>query len=376
MTRAANRADGAPSVRRNALGLAFAVLALLIPASTAAADTRTDYAPVQSSRSFEPDIGGWAGSVQTDPLCLIPPLAVCPGISNSYQPSGGAGGPTDGFIRTSLLGVLAAIDSTNRGVFTSPEFVYRGDDGEKPTEVSFFLTRRADLNALLVDTGNQATFDVDLIPSTGTPIEVINERPLNGADSFTTIGATEIDPDQLVMGRAYRIRITTSYKTVATLIPNGTADYDNVVLRAATVQGERGPKGERGDRGSRGSSGRNGESKADRELKRQLRKIDIKARRVGNRRVKVTVKCPNQREDKCRFQLRAQLNRFGDRLSRTLRTDVQPGKKKSVRLKLLGGRIDELDGRGRITIRANVTSGEGKTEVFYRPRISNNKGRG
>ncbi len=375
MTRAANRAVGAPSVRRNALGLAFAVLALLIPASPAVADTKTDYAPDASSRSFTPNVGGWTETEVTDPLCLIPPLAVCPGITNSYESTNGAGGPTDGFIRTALSGVLAGIDSTNRGVWTSPVFTYQGDDGQQPTDVSFSLARRSDINALLVDAGNQATYDVDLIPvGGGLPLELINEAPLQDADGFTTIGSVDVDPSDLKIGTRYQIQITTNYRTVATLIPNGTADYDNVRLRASTVVGARGPKGERGNRGRGGRNG--GESKADRELKRQLRKIKIKAKRVGEKRVKVTVKCPNQREDKCRFQLRAQKNRFGTRLSRTLRTDVQPGKKKSVRLKLLGGRTDELDGRGRITIRAGVTSGEAKTEVFYRPRISNNKGRG
>ena len=369
MTRAANTAARAPSVRRNALGLAFAVLAFLVPASAAsAATTLTDYAPNTSSRTFTPNVGGWTSAVERDPLCAL----ACPGVTNSYEPSGGAFGPTDGYIRTSLSGLLAADDASARGIWTSPTFKYEGDRGEKPTDVNFFMGRRADVDALLVDAGNQATFDVDLIETAGDfPISLIKDQRLEGPEGFTAVTPVDVEPFLLSLGKSYQIRITTNYRTAATLIPNATADYDNVTLRASTTVGQR---GKRGGRGSRGRGGRNGgESKADRELKRQLRKINVTARRVSKRTIKVTVGCPKQQEKVCRFQLRAQLNRFGNRLSRTLRTNVQPGKRKAVRLKLLSGRLDELDGRRRITIRAGVSSGEAKTEVFYRPRLRNNR---
>jgi hypothetical protein len=102
----------------------------------------------------------------------------------------------------------------------------------------------------------------------------------------------------------------------------------------------------------------------------------IKAKRTGRRTVRAKLFCPKKAEEDCRIQVRAQLNRFGDRLSKTEKVRIKPGKSKNVNLRLISNRIDDLDGRGRITLSVNVRSqidGEdAKASVFYRPKISNN----
>jgi len=360
------------------------VLAALTLAPAALADTHTDYAPGAASQIFTPNVGGWTNSTSADPLCLNP--LICPSVTNSYQPTGGAFGPGDGFIRSALNGLTALVSITNRGIWESPTFVYNGDAGAIPTAVQFFMARRSDVSSLLsVDAANQATFDVDLIPQGGAPgpVEVINNAQLAGADNFTTVASAVIEPSALVIGRSYRIRITTSYKTVAAVIPNATADYDNVVLRASTIvgqqgppgpagpKGDEGPRGPKGERGPRGRGGKNGESPEDRRLKRLLRKVHVTVRRRGNNKLRVTVGCPKKAEDTCHFQARAQLNRFGDRLSRTKKTSVRRGKRKTITLTLLHSRRDLLDDRKRVEISAQVRSGDAKTTVFYRVRMKN-----
>ena len=55
----------------------------------------------------------------------------------------------------------------------------------------------------------------------------------------------QVDPAQLTIGHDYRIRLLTELDVpVGVLIPSGTIDYDNVLLRAAT-----GPAGGDGDDG-------------------------------------------------------------------------------------------------------------------------------
>jgi hypothetical protein len=362
---------------------------VLATAPAALADTATDYAPDAASRVFTPNVGGWTNSTSNDPLC-IPPLT-CPAASNSYVATGGAFGANDGFIRTSLSGVLGAISVTNRGIWESPTFTYNGDGGATPTSVQFFFARRTNTSALLVNAGNTATYDVDLLPQGGAPgpVSVVNDSPLSPTNGFVNVSAIDIPPAALVIGRSYRIRITTEYRTVATLIPAATSDYDNVILRAATIVGQQGPpgtdgprgeRGPKGERGPRGQGNNKGLSPEDRALKNALRNLKgkIKAKRTGRRTVKAKLFCPkkNKVDEDCRFQTRVQVNRFGERLSKTEKVRIKPGKSKNVNLRLLGNRTDELDGRGRVTlssvVRSRIDGQDAKVEVFYRPKIKNN----
>jgi hypothetical protein len=352
----------------------------LAASAPAFADTHTDYAPGAASQVFTPNVGGWTNSVSSDPLCLAP--LTCPAVANSYQASGGSFGAGDGYIRVGLTGLTGLISVTQRGIWESPAFTYNGNGGTVPTDVSFFMSRRANVGSLLVDAGNDATFDVTLVPQSGSapPVEVVNDAPLKGATAWSAVAAATITPGFLTIGTSYKIRITTNYRTVAALIPNATSDYDNVVLRASTIvgqpgaagpKGERGPKGQEGPKGSRGSSGNNGESPEDRRLKNLLRKEKFSARRKGNKIV-VTVKCPKKADENCKFQSRAQVNRFGDRLSRTRKANVRRGKKKKISLKLIHSREHLINGRKHVEVVSQVRSGKAKTTVFNRIRLKNN----
>ena len=362
------------------------MLGALALSAPAFADTKTDYAPALPAQVFTPNVGGWTNSTSNDPLCIAP--LTCPSVSNLYIGTGGAFGAGDGFIRTDLSGLLGLVSVRQTGTWQSPVFTYNGDAGAVPNQVEFFMSRRADVAALLVDAGNDANYDVTLVPQGGTapPVQIVNDAPLKGvsASAWTAVAAVPITPAFLVIGQNYVIRITTEYKTVATLIPNANADYDNVVLRASTIvgqpgpagpKGEEGPRGNRGpegNRGPRGNSGNNGESPEDRRLKNLLRKENFKARRKGPNRIVVTVKCPKKAEDTCKFQTRAQLNRFGDRLSRTEKANVRRGKSKKINLKLINSRKDLIKGRKRIQISSQVRSGKAKTTLLKRLRLKNN----
>ena len=159
------------------------------------------------------------------------------------------------------------------GTWQSPAFTYNGNAGAVPNEVNFFMSRRADVAALLVDAGNDANYDVTLVPQGGTapPVQIINDAPLKGATAWTAIAAVPIEPAFLMIGQSYVIRITTDYKTVATLIPDANADYDNVVLRASTIVGQPGPAGPKGSEGPKGSKGSRGPARQQRQQRREPR---------------------------------------------------------------------------------------------------------
>ncbi len=216
--------------RKLALSLALgatAAVSALAPA-VASADT---YAPQPNAQTFATSVGGWTNATNPDGLCI--PAVNCPLITNSYQSSGGVGGGSDGFIRSSVIALLGA-GAINTGVWTSPPFSYTGNGGNVPTSVTFNLARRSNVGALISAPGNVATYQVDLI-NTGTnaAVQVLPSANLVDTLGWQSIPTIAVDPAQLTLGANYVIRIRSNFATVADVIPMGNADYDNVVLTTA-----------------------------------------------------------------------------------------------------------------------------------------------
>lgn len=412
--------------RRLALVL-VAITALALPGTASAVTTKTDYAPNNpaadtSPRTFVTSADGWNGTqTAVGPLCAL--VITCPGVANNYVATGGINqGPgNDGFIRTAfstpgLVGVATDLTSV-RGIWTGPVFTYNGDAGNAPDQVRFLLSRRSNAGTLVnVPIDNEIAYSVDLVPagSGAEAVSLISEETVDGPTNFAPRGAVEVDPSDLVMGAQYQVRIITRYSAVAGVLPSATVDYDNVILRAISIQGtpgatgatgatgsngapgtngtngangaqgpkgdkgEKGERGQNGDRGPRGSNGNNGESPQDRALKNFLRGVKgkISAKRTGRRTIKAKLACPKKVDGDCEFNVLGLINRFEDRITKTEKTRIKNGKTKQITLHIINNRVKEIDGRGRITLQATVEAQvdgkSAKTTIFYRPKISNN----
>ena len=159
--------------------------------------------------------------------------------SNTHQSTNGAGGNGDGFIRTAV-GSVAGVLSSTTATWSSPTFTYNGAGGEVPDTVSFTMDRRVDAGALLallsgahyevvLDKAGGATGDLDAqVRCHHRPagVEVAHRCPRD-------------DPASLTIGADYRFRIATELDYVVGVLPGGTFDYDNVLLRASKVDADR-----------------------------------------------------------------------------------------------------------------------------------------
>jgi Ca2+-binding RTX toxin-like protein len=158
-----------------------------------------------------------------------------------HNGNGGTGGAGDGYLRVDIdgiLGLLTGVDAT----WQSPNFTYNGAAGEAPDRVFFTLDRRTDSAALLeLLLGDlcvlcEANYSVILDNVTaGTSLPLADEVELSNAAVWTSIPAIDVNPDQLTIGSEYRIRIVTHLELPAGVIPDAQFDYDNVLLRATTV---------------------------------------------------------------------------------------------------------------------------------------------
>src|SRR6188768_853083 len=209
----------------------LAILGLGMVASAGAATSK--YPPNAAARGFTGDAAGWTSSSGSEGTCLAPLL--CASVENSFQGAGGADG--GGFIRSAYTGVVGvtAVGGTSTGTWESPPFTYAGANGEEATSVSLALDRRASVDQLLAVDGNSAEYTVRLIDLSegGEALTLIPATTLAGANSWTGVARGSIDPESLVAGHDYRIQITSRYTSGTSVLVTGSADYDNVVLKAS-----------------------------------------------------------------------------------------------------------------------------------------------
>jgi len=217
-------------------GLAATALATIsfsaaVADSAAAANSTTSiYHPAKGSRAFGSNDGGWKGSKESGGSCAVDSL--CPTVTNSYQGTGGADGNGDGYLR-SAFGPLLGVGGERSAIWRSPVFAYKGAEGQFPDVVSFDLDRRADVDALVSTSGNDADFTAKLVDQkTGKGISLTGPTPLANATDWSSIKTETVDPEKLVIGHPYFIRISSRIQFGADVFPDSTADYDNVVLEA------------------------------------------------------------------------------------------------------------------------------------------------
>ena len=215
------------SIRAAAISFIAGALLTIGFAAPAAAETSV-YHPNAGSRNFNSGAGGWTGSQDSGGPCET--ASACPDVTNTYQPNGGSGG--GGFIRSAFGGTLG-VGGERSALWSSPAFVYRGAKNQFPDQLSFDLDRRADVDALLSVTGNEAEFTAELVDAqTGTAVTTAATAPLEGAPDWAAIPTASVNPKQLEIGRSYFIRIISRIEFGADVLANSTADYDNVVLTA------------------------------------------------------------------------------------------------------------------------------------------------
>jgi hypothetical protein len=80
----------------------------------------------------------------------------------------------------------------------------------------------------------------------------------SGANDWRSVRSGAVDPGRLVIGDGYRLLITTTYVTGTSALVSGSADYDNVALRAGDEEAGKGGKG----KGSRGGDGSDDSSRS------------------------------------------------------------------------------------------------------------------
>lgn len=326
-----------------------------VSAATASAQTFVSkYHPNASVRNFPGGASGWTGDSTSEGLCV--PVLLCPSITNTGETQGGAGGANDGFIRTSL-GSLTGVGATSTGFWTSPSFVYRGAEGRKANQVTFRVTRRSDVGQLLNVAGNEANYSVDLVDeNTGVAVQLIDTRTLAGAPDWTTGPSVAINPDLLIAGRTYRFKITTTYVTGETVIPGGSADYDNVVLTAKQVPLVVGPP---------------------RVLNVAFLTSFINNNTSNHTRVRqnslfVLVRCPGIARQKgrgCRFEVTGMWHRRGPTATDTRRLFLAPRQDRTIKLHLKRQYRAAIFRREEILVRYRVRVGNVRTTVYKQLRV-------
>ena len=132
-----------------------------------------------------------------------------------------------------MLG-LTSVLTTTEITWQSPVFTYNGVGGDQPDSLRFTLDRRADAGALLqlLDDADLRVFLDDT--TNGNSLAVVR-ADVASVSRWTSLPSVDIDPGQLTLGHSYRIRLLTELDVPVGVIPGGTIDYDNVLLRAATA---------------------------------------------------------------------------------------------------------------------------------------------
>jgi hypothetical protein len=332
-------------------------LALIVPTSAGAATSV--YPPNEEARGFGTGLAGWTSSTTSEGTCLAPLL--CPSAANSHQASGGADG--GGHIRSAYQGVagVMAVGGTTTAVFTSPQFTYRGVDGKPARAVSFAIDRRASVDQLLAVSGNAAQYSVRLVDDSagGEAVTLIGPQTLAGANSWREVSRVGLDPGRLNPGHEYRILIASTYTTGTSVVVGGSADYDNVALRATAR-----PSGDGGRTGAGGDG-----------LSRE-RLIDlVQAATPGTallsangKRLFVKVKCPRKAGRKCRIAAQGMLTKRKTATNRRT-VKLRKGKSRLLMLRVKPKARDKVVKRKRLLVRHRVRAGKVAATVYKKRKL-------
>jgi len=353
-------------LRRVALAVA-ATIVLVLASATAASAAVSKYPPASASRGFSGSAAGWTSTSGNDGICL-PPL-LCATVTNSYVDTGGADG--GGFIRSAYTGVAGAtaVGGTTTGVWESPAFTYGGAPGGGAAKVSFNLDRRANVDQLLAVAGNAAEYTVRLIDLSkgGEALTLVAPSTLAGADSWTGVSRSSIDPQSLNPGDEYRIQITSSYTTGTSVLVSGNADYDNVVLSASNGVEQGGKKGKGKGNGGGNSGGGAFDTQRLEELLRQAMPGTAVLGGKG-KQLFVRVKCPRKIGHACRTTAQGLLRKHRPAtLKRTVH--LRSGKSKLLVLRVKPKARKQVAKRKRLLVRQKVRAGKVTATVTKSRRL-------
>jgi hypothetical protein len=351
-----------PSTPRYVAGAVAACLAALLLAIPAAAGAvGTKYPSANAARGFDGGAAGWDSSSSTEGICL-PPL-LCANVENSFQASGGADG--GGFIRSGYLGVLGAtaVGGTTTAIWQSPPFPYSGVGGGEPGSLGFTLDRRANVDQLLGVAGNSAEYSVRLVDLSagGEGVTLIAPTTLAGARSWTNVSSGSINPDSLTIGDEYRIQISSRYTSGTSVLVSGSADYDNVVLSAATGSG--GGNGKNGGNGGGSGGGKGSGAFSSQRLEELLRGATPDTATLNGKRLLVRVKCPRKVGRQCRTTVQGLLKKGRPATGRRT-VLLRSGKSKLVALRVKPKVREQVAKRKRLLVRQKVRAGKATATVF------------
>jgi hypothetical protein len=354
------------SLPRRIAATAVASVAILgLGLATSASAATSKYPPNSAARGFSGDAAGWSSSSGSEGACLAPLL--CASVENSFQGAGGADG--GGFIRSAYTGVVGvtAVGGTTTGTWESPPFTYTGADGEEATSVSLALDRRASVDQLLAVAGNSAEYTVRLVDLSegGEALTLIPATTLAGANSWTDVSRGSIDPASLTAGHDYRIQITSRYTSGTSVLVSGSADYDNVVLRASDGTSGNGKGGGKGK-----GSGTGGGALSEQRLIDLLRQATPATAVLNDsgKRLFVRVKCPRKIGHACRTTAQGLLRRRRPATAkRTVR--LRSGKSKLVVLRVKPKARMQVAKRKRLLVRQKVRAGKVTATVVKSRRL-------
>lgn len=338
-----------------------AILSLGLVASASAATSK--YPPSAAARGFGGDASGWTSSTSAEGTCLAPLL--CASVTNSFEAAGGADG--GGFIRSSYTGVVGvnAVGGTATGTWESPSFAYDGAGGEEATAVSLAIDRRASVDQLLAVAGNAAEYTVRLVDLSegGEALTLIPATTLAGANAWTGVTKGSIDPESLSPGHDYRIQIISRYTSGTSVLVTGSADYDNVVLRASDGTDGKGGKGN--GKGGNGNGALN-EQRLE-ELLRQATPGTAVLNGSG-KRLFVRVRCPRKIGHACRTTAQGLLQRRRPATrKRTVR--LRSGKSRLLSLAVKPKAREQVAKRKRLLVRQKVRAGKVTATVVKTRRL-------
>ena len=175
----------------------------------------------------------------------------------------------------------------------------------------------------------------------------------------TDASSGSINPGSLTIGDEYRIQISSRYTSGTSVLVNGNADYDNVVLSATTGNG--GGKGNGGD-GSGGGKGSGAFS--SQRLEELLRGATPGTAAVpnGNKRLLARVKCPPKVGRQCRTTVQGLLREGRPAtVKRTVR--LRAGKSRLVALQVKPKARKQVAKRKRLLVRQKVRAGKATATV-------------
>jgi hypothetical protein len=350
-------------IRKRGTALAAVGIAglCLAPAASAAATGGGEYPTSPAARTFSGGLAGWTSSSSFDGSCIPPVL--CPSVDNAYVAAGDADG--NGYITSDYLGVagVGSIAGTTTGIWESPTFTYRAANGG--SEAAFFsMSRRADVGQLLAVAGNSAEYAVELRDMTegAQAVSVVAPTTMAGAEAWTAIPRAEIKAGRLHSGNDYRVRIVSRYKTGTSAAANGSADYDNVVLRTAAAEAANNGNGNGGDNGTGSGSRRTLRSRQLLALYSSGLASTATVPGKG-RALRVKVSCPRKIGGACRVTAQGLFSKHRPATAkRTVK--VQKGRSRRVVLRVKPKARARVAKRRRLLVREKVRVGKASATAY------------